>query len=176
MTAGFDGSNANVPPDPSMLVATQTVESPAIERVIHSLVLGDTIIPTESLYEFPEGLHGFESHREFALVPCERENFWWLQATDEPGLAFLVVDPFVVHAGYEVDLGAGDEKFLGLTNSSDALVLTVVTLPASKGQPATTNLRGPIVFNTTLRRARQIVSNVEGYGLHVPVTLTPRES
>ncbi len=175
MSAGFDGSNANVPPDTSMLVATTAVETSVVERTIHSLVLGDTIIPADSLYAFPEGLHGFESHREYALVPCARENFWWLQATDEPGLAFLLVDPFVAYAGYEVDLGAGDETFLGFTNPAEALVLTVVTLPASKGQPATTNLRGPLVFNTALRRARQIVSNVEGYGLHVPVSLTPRE-
>ncbi len=176
MSAGFDGSNASVPPDPSMLVAPSAVETSVPERVIESLVLGDTVIPAESLYTFPEGMHGFESHREFALVPCERPSFWWLQATDEPGLAFLLVDPFVAHAGYEVDLGAGDEKFLGLTNASDALVLTVVTLPAAKGQPATTNLRGPLVFNTAQRRARQIVSNVESYSLHATVNVTPRDS
>ena len=174
MSAGFDGSNANVPPDPSMLVATTAAESTmsaAAERVIDSLVLGDTIISSDSLYAFPEGIHGFEAHREYALVPCDRESFWWLQATDEPGLAFLLVDPFVVHAGYEVDLGAGDERFLGLTSPSDALVLTVVTLPSSKDGQATTNLRGPLVFNTQSRCGRQIVSTVEAYGFQVPVTL-----
>lgn len=174
MTAGFDGSKASVPPDSSMFVAPKeapSFSSTHVERTIESRILGDTIIPADSLFNFPEGLHGFETHHEFALVPCGREGFWWLQSADEPSLAFLLVDPFNVQAGYEVDLGSGDETFLGLTTPTDALVLTVVTLPSSKGGQATTNLRGPLVFNTRTQRARQIVSSVEGYGLQVPVAL-----
>ncbi len=174
MTAGFDGSNARVTPFPQMLVAstdTPSLSATQVERTIQSLVLGDTIIPAESLYSFPEGLHGFETHTEFALVPCDRKGFWWLQATDEAALAFLLVDPFTVQDGYEVDLGAGDERFLGLTSPNEALVLTVVTLPSSKDGQATTNLRGPLVFNTRAQRGRQIVSAVDGYGFQVPVAL-----
>ena len=174
MTPGFDGSNANVTPSPAMLAASHEAPSRStlpVERTIESRILGDTIIPAESLFAFPEGLQGFASHTEFALVACDRAGFWWLQATDEPGLAFLLVDPFTVHTGYEVDLGAGDEQFLGLTSPSDALVLTVVTLPSSKDGQPTTNLRGPVVFSTGTQRGRQIVSALDGYGLQVPVTL-----
>lgn len=174
MTAGFDGSNARVTPLPSMLVASTDTPSHATtptERTIQSLVLGDTIIPAESLFTFPEGMHGFEAHTEFALVACGRPGFWWLQAADEPGLAFLLADPFTVLPGYEVDLGAGDEQFLELTSPDDALVLAVVTLPASKDGQATANLRGPLVFNTRAQLGRQIVSANEGYGFQVPVAL-----
>jgi len=172
MTTGFDGSNANVTPSPAMLVAPHADRSTLqVERTIESRILGNTIIPAESLFAFSEGLHGFESHTEFALVACDRAGFWWLQATDEPGLAFLLVDPFTVQAGYEVDLGVGDEQFLGLTSPSDALVLTVVTLPSSMDGQATTNLRGPVVFNTRAQRGRQVVSALDGYGLQVAVTL-----
>jgi len=175
MTMGFDGSNAHVTPSPAMLPAptnTPSLSSGPAGRTIESHVLGDTIIPADSFFAFPEGLHGFESHTEFALLACDRAGLWWLQATEEPGLAFLLVDPFTVHVGYEVDLGVGDERFLGLATPSDALVLTVVTLPSSKDGQATTNLRGPLVFNTRAQRGRQIVSAVADYGFQVPVALT----
>ncbi len=175
MSAGFDGSKAIVPlPRPMPAVASSS-STPAvsIERTIESRVLGDLIIPTSSLFQFPEGMHGFETHREFALVPAARDGFWWLQATDEAQLAFLLVDPFRVSPGYEVDLGAGDIRFLGLDGPDAALVLTVVTLPASEGESATTNLRGPLVFNVAGQRARQVVSAVDGHGLQEPVALAP---
>ncbi len=179
MSVGIDGSNANVLPDLFMSVAAfssapSAVPSPAVatpERTIASRVLGDQVVSADSLLRFPEGLHGFESSLEFALVPAARDGFYWLQSTEEAGLAFLLVDPFRVAPDYELDLGAGDEQFLELAALTDALVLTVVTLPSSKGAPATTNLRGPIVINTHRCVARQVVTAVDGYSLHAEFSL-----
>ncbi len=194
MIIGIDGSNANVPPDPSMSAvahpAVNAAEDSArnsapdsarssasnaasdTQRVIHSRVLGEVAVSSDHVFTFPEGLHGFAQHTDYALVPAARDGFWWLQATDEPELAFLLADPFAVAPGYEVDISAGDEQFLGLASPGEALVLTVVTLPASKGEPATTNLRGPLVFNAATQRARQVVSAVDRHSLHAPIDLT----
>jgi flagellar assembly factor FliW len=151
-------------PVPTSPVATD-------DRVIASRLLGDIRVPASQLFTFPEGLHGFAQHTEYALVPAARAGFWWLQATDEEALAFLLVDPFQVAPGYEVDLSEGDQRFLGLTTPDDALVLAVVTLPAASGGPATTNLRGPLVLNTRLGRARQVVRADDSYSLQAPLTL-----
>ena len=155
----------------SAVAQSDAVATASADRTIGSRVLGDLVVPHSSVFTFPEGLHGFAAHHEYALVPAAREGFWWLQATDEAQLAFLLVDPFRVAPGYEVDLRAGDTEFLGLERPEDALVLSVVTLPASKGGTATTNLRGPVVFNVAERRGRQVVSAVEGHGLHVELAL-----
>ncbi len=151
--------------------AVAITSSPAAERVISSRVLGDLALAPEQLFAFPEGLHGFESQQEFALVPAARDGFWWLQSATEAGLAFLLVDPFRASAGYELDLSPGDEQFLALDDASDALVLTIVTLPAEPGGTPTTNLRGPLVFNVAQQRARQVVSRNEAYAFHAPVSL-----
>lgn len=144
---------------------------PATERRIESRVLGHIVIDAQSLVHFSDGLCGFENHREFALLPAARDGLWWLQSLDEPALAFLLVDTFRVTEGYEVELSAGDKARLQLESPDDALVLSVVTLPADPAAPATTNLRGPIVFNTTRRLARQVVVTTDGPSLHHAVDL-----
>jgi flagellar assembly factor FliW len=182
MIAGLDGSTASARTDPPMHAAapapsaTDSASDLPAERTIASRVLGEMTLSPEALYTFPEGLHGFPAETEFALVPAGREGFWWLQSTVEAPLAFLLVDPFRVSPGYELDLSVGDEQFLSLRSPDDALVLTVVTLPSDGSASATTNLRGPLVFNTAEQRGRQVVSAQEnGYSLHEPVSLQTAE-
>jgi len=170
MSAVVDGSTHSVPPEQSMSAAL-SLSSPTAERTISSAVLGDVVVSFDNLFQFPEGLHGFERHHEYVLVPAKRDGFFWLQSTEEPGLAFLLVDPFRVQAGYEVDLGAGDQVYLELEQPDDALVLTVVTLPTSKDGVMSTNLRGPLVMNIRTRKGRQVVRGDERYGLQEPVVL-----
>jgi flagellar assembly factor FliW len=177
----LDGSMHHAPPEQSMPVvapratspsAPETLSAPAVEgRSITSALLGELTLAPDQIITFPEGLHGFPAEREFALVATARDGFWWLQSTAEEGLVFLLMDPFRAHEGYEVDLGAGDEAFLQITTPDDALVLTVVTLPASATGTATTNLRGPIVFNLARRRARQIVRADDRYALQAVVSI-----
>ncbi len=152
--------------------ATAALPDPTLpSRSITSAILGDVDVPQHALYTFADGMHGFPTHVEFALLPAAREGFWWLQSASEAHLAFLLVDPFRVVPGYEVDLGQGDVRALDLTSPEHTLVLTVVTLPGgNEGQP-TTNLRGPVVLNTSNQRGRQVVSAVEGHSFQEPVKI-----
>ncbi len=179
MSVGLDGSTANVPPEASMsAVVFSPVNSSAVpsHRDIASRLLGEIAVPSDQIFGFPEGLHGFAEQTEYALIPAARSGFWWLQSTEVSELAFLLADPFVCAPGFEVDLSEGDRQFLGLTSPEDAIVLTVVTLPASNGQSATTNLRGPVVFSAMTRRARQVVSANDGHSLHAVMDLADRET
>jgi flagellar assembly factor FliW len=173
MSAAIDGSIRSVPPEQSM--SAVSAPSPAVSaapvRTIASRVLGDTVVSPEHLFHFPEGLHGFEQHQEYVLVPAPREGFWWLQSAEEPGLAFLLTDPFRAYSGYEVDLGVGDTTFLEIERADDTLVLTVVTLPANRQGQATTNLRGPLVLNVRNRKGRQVVSRDDRHECTAPLTL-----
>ena len=154
-----------------MSAAAVPAGSTTSARTIASHVLGDLEVTPDQLLTFPEGLHGFPEHTEFALLPAAREGFWWLQAADEAGLAFLLTDPFRTADGYELDLSDGDAQFLSLNSPDDALVLSIVTLPAAEGGTLTANLRGPLVCNVVTRTARQIVSRNEQHGFAVPVSL-----
>lgn len=175
MIAGADGSTPRVLPDPSMSAVLNPAgpQHAVAERNIVSRFLGEIAVPATSIFAFPEGLHGFESEQEFALIPAARDGFWWLQSTAESQLAFLLVDPFQAHHGYEVDLRPGDIRFLELESAEEAVALTVVTLPETSAGTATTNLRGPLVFNHRAQRGRQVVSAVEGHALQVDIALAP---
>lgn len=107
--------------------------------------------------ELAQGLIGLPEHRHFSLVAGARQGFFWLQSVDDPGLGFVLVDPFLHFDGYEVDIQPKDHADLGPFGRSELLVLTVVTLGASDAEPPTTNLRGPIAFNLRTRQAKQLV-------------------
>ncbi len=107
--------------------------------------------------ELAQGLIGLPDHRHFSLVAGERAGFFWLQSLDDPGLGFVLADPFLHFDGYEVDIRPADHADLGPFARSELLVLTVVALGASELEPTTTNLRGPIAFNLRTRQAKQLV-------------------
>jgi flagellar assembly factor FliW len=153
-------------------VADAPASSPATApRTIATRLFGDLDVPDDAIFRFPDGLPAFDAQREFALLPAAREGTWWLQSTEEPGLAFLLADPFRVKPGYAVDLSPGDARALALEAPEDALVLAVVVLPADRGAPATVNLRAPVVLNLATRTGRQVVSRSEADSMAHPADL-----
>lgn len=138
---------------------------------VDSLVLGSLTVPVESVFTFTDGLHGFAEYRDFVIVPAARRGLYWMQSTIERAIAFLLVDPFVVAAGYELDLAVGERSVLDVHDASELLVLAIVTLPALQTQLPTANLRGPLVFNTRTRCARQVLSAVPTHEVQAPVNV-----
>lgn len=113
---------------------------------------------------FPDGIPGFEHTRRFVIIPVEGSgNMHWLQAVEEPALALLVIDPFKYFQDYKCELSAADIAKLEITDQKDALVLTTVTVPRNNPAGATTNLVAPIVINTKINKAFQIILNNSNY-------------
>jgi len=136
----------------------------ATDYVVRSDLLGTFTIRPESAIDFPAGLLGFEEFRRFAFVRVGTDSVFWLQALDNSGLVFLLVDPFVHFADYVVDVPTADSQELGAKDAGDVAVLVIVTLPQSGGRP-TANLQGPIVLNPRTRRGKQIVCSDADYGV-----------
>src|ERR1051326_2091378 len=112
-------------------------------------------IDEQSLLIFSRGLIGFPAQQRFALVPSsDNPAFSWLQAADDPDLAFLVVDPSIFFKEYTVPIREEAEQELQLTDPADGQVLVIC---GKVGDWLTGNLLGPIVINTTTRCAQQIV-------------------
>ncbi len=119
--------------------------------------------------QIPAGLLGFEKIKQYLLIsnPVE-EPFRWLRVKDNPALAFVVVEPFFVVPDYHPDIPEADVQFLGLTKPEDALLYSIVTL--HPGQPATINLKGPLVINRNTGIAKQvIVANAASYSVQHPL-------
>lgn len=138
---------------------------------VTSVVLGELVLPETSVMTFVDGVHGFEAHKRFVLVPAAREGLYWLQSLAHKDICFLLADPFVAVPGYEVDLGATERLTLGLADPNDVLILAIVTLSPVQDALPTANLRGPLIFNVRTRAGKQVVTSNESHDVKTPVDI-----
>lgn len=123
------------------------------------------------LITLPEGLLGFERVKQYTLLgSAEEAPFLWLQMTDDPKLAFLVISPSMVLESYQPDISEEEVTFLDLDDPRQAMVFNIVTLhPDGR---ATVNLKGPIVLNRQTLIGKQIVPlNAAEFSLQHPVAI-----
>jgi flagellar assembly factor FliW len=125
-------------------------------KTIQTKTRGTVTVTEKQCFTFEHGLLGFADYTEFALIDAETTPFFWLQSCQEPALAFLVVDPFLLRDDYEADIDDEALSAIGLSKPSEVLLLTTVTLPGD-GSGATVNLQGPLIFNKANNRAFQAI-------------------
>ena len=124
---------------------------------IESDLLGSVQAADHQLVRFADGLLGFPEVRDFVLVPAERAGTYWLQSVEHTSLAFLVIDPFLHFPDYVVELADTEVRGLEADDQGDVAILSIVTLPAAEGEPATANLQGPLALNLRHGRGRQVI-------------------
>jgi flagellar assembly factor FliW len=123
---------------------------------------------TESV-EFPKGLPGFESEREFVLVErSESRPFLFLQSANNPALCFVTVPVPLLIPDYALELSADDILTLKSDGSSGLDVLAIVC--AIENQPATVNLLGPVVISRLARRGVQTIRDDDRYLARHPIS------
>jgi len=154
-----------------MNAAPALVAPSETEYVVRSALLGTLQVPEAQIFGFDHGVLGFPKARRFALVPVRTDGLFWLQSTDFEALTFLLADPFGLVEGYAVELGGHELGDLAPNEPADLLVLSILTLPPAPDEPATANLQGPLAFNLSERRGRQIVLQDSPWGVRWPVAL-----
>lgn len=131
---------------------------------VESSRFGTIEVQEESVVTFPEGLFGFPEVGSFAIVPHSKDSpFRWLQSLDNPELAFLVMDPWLVVPDYTPIISDLDAGSLGLSDETLKVIYAVVTVPKGKPDEMTVNLVGPILINAETREARQVVVLNDAY-------------
>ena len=117
---------------------------------------GKITVSEDHLITIPEGLFGFEQYTQYALVDSDYEPFLWLQSCEDPNLAFLIVDPFLICNEYETDIDDSSLKKIGITKPEDIIIMTIVTVPHD-GSAITANFQGPLVINKKNRQCMQVI-------------------
>ncbi len=129
-------------------------------------------VDEQSVIELVRGILGFEEATRYCLFRHRPDAaLFWLQSTDLPHLAFLVIDPLEHYSNYQFELGDSEAAAVGLTDASDAAVLAIVTVREG-GASATANLAAPIVFNSKTRVGAQVVLQDGRYCIAEPLRLT----
>ncbi|MHB9130814.1 MAG: flagellar assembly protein FliW [Armatimonadota bacterium] len=123
---------------------------------------GDIEVSDDLLIQVPAGLLGFESIHTFCLLPHAPDSpFNWLQAIDDPELAFVVVNPFDFFPEYDFEIADADVPHIGTEDPAELVVFSIITFADKR---LTANLVGPVVMNVQTQVARQIVLSDPRYG------------
>ncbi|NOZ87051.1 MAG: flagellar assembly protein FliW [Deltaproteobacteria bacterium] len=143
-------------------------EQPKETITVESRRFGKLRLPGDSQLQMARPLLGFPGLTEFALFKEDTQApLFWLQSLQDPGVAFLLLDPTSV-LGYVIDRKELEGVDLELDSPKDALVLTTVTL-RNPWKESTTNLRAPLLINTRTRRAAQLVLQDDAYNTKEPI-------
>lgn len=135
---------------------------------------GDVEFSDEDVFEFPQGLPGFEAEKRFLCIerPALRPVVF-LQSLSNPDLCFVTLPARSVDPGYELMVGPEERKLLGATSGEAALweqsiaCLAIVCLP-EVGTP-TANLLGPVVLSRETRIGVQAVRDDSRYSALTPL-------
>ncbi len=118
---------------------------------------GEMTVKEQQLLHFPVGLFGFERMKRYALLDSTSPPFIWLQSLDDPGLAFILVNPYLVVQDYVLDIDPQELVEIGEPREEDLLVFSIVTI-AHEENRVSCNLQGPIIINRRERLGRQAIS------------------
>lgn len=120
---------------------------------------------------FVAPLWGFENQVSYVLKPAIREGLWWLQATEDEEVAFLLADPFICDSHYVIDFDDKERRELQIMSVDEALALVMISLPSSRDEQITANFRAPIVFNMRNGLAKQVVSRDDQHEIQHAVNI-----
>ena len=133
--------------------------------MIDTLRFGPMEIPENKVITMERPILGFESLREFCLIEMEEMvPFHWLQAVEEPGVAFLVFNPVLLFPDYRIEINSKEIAELDVAEASHVEVYVVVTIPDDP-RKMSANLQGPILINTRNNKAKQLVLVNSAYGV-----------
>jgi len=127
---------------------------------------GEIEIEEDKIIMFQDGLLGFEDIKKYTIILNSDKDvpFHWLQAVDEPNLAFVITNPFLFKQDYSFDIPDKILEQLEILEKQDVAVFSIAVVPEEM-EKMTINLRGPLVINVEKQKGKQLVLDGEGYDL-----------
>jgi flagellar assembly factor FliW len=130
---------------------------PAATITVTTTRFGELKTDDAQIIDFPKGLLGFENNRRHVLIGRpEYHPFMHLQSLDDPGLAFIVVNPRLFFPHYKVEIDPREITELSTADSRQLDTWVIVTVPEDWSRMSA-NLQGPILVNRANNRAKQVV-------------------
>lgn len=140
--------------------------------IIETSRFGQLEVDPDRFIVFENGILGFPGQREYAMIQTgEGSGFYWLQSVQTPDLAFVVCDPRLFVADYQVPVKLEDLECIDLTDPKNAQVLIIVN---KVDDLLTGNFQGPLVVNVENRKARQLVLSDKRYSTRHPLMRLPK--
>ncbi|VAV85573.1 hypothetical protein MNBD_DELTA01-362 [hydrothermal vent metagenome] len=136
---------------------------------------GEIEVTEDKVILFNHGIPGFEGSKRYILIDHDDGGmFKWLQAVDDPQVAFLMTDPCLFKQDYKVSISRPELKSLDAEDLSTIVTLVTVCVEPENNLMAL-NLKGPIVFNSANKTGKQLIVDKEDYSCRFEVTLRKPE-
>jgi flagellar assembly factor FliW len=133
-------------------------------------------VPAEALLTFPSGLLGFPEWARYVMLDHDTDApFKWLHCAEEASLAFVVIDPALFNANYQVTISPEARLEVEGSETDELSVAVILTIPSNDPSTVTANLRGPLLMNPRTRLCKQLVLT-EDYPTRYPVFSAPRHA
>lgn len=125
---------------------------------------GQIEIEKEKIINFPQGLLGFPDEKQFIIINDEDEenSFQWLQSLDQPDLAFVIINPFLIYEDYDIKISKTIKDKLEIGDIKDLAIYSIVVIPQDV-EKMTANLLGPLVINVNKKIGKQIILDDNRY-------------
>ena len=140
------------------------------KSVIPTSRFGEIEIDADKIINMTSPFLGFPNERRFVLVPHGDDSaFWWLQAVDNPDLAFVVLQPAIINPQYAPTIPSSGFQELKANSPQEIELLVILTIPHGNPKQMTANLLGPVALNATKCLAKQILLDPNQYSSCWPV-------
>ena len=125
---------------------------------INTRDFGVVSVEDDALYQFDDGLYGFEEDKKFAVFEKSLEDFsfLYLQSVDHLDPCFLVFEPWDLHPDYQPVLTKEDMEICQADHTDDLIFLVIASVPSSI-EELSINIKSPVVLNPKTRKARQVI-------------------
>ena len=137
---------------------------------IDTVRFGEVDIDEARVFEFKLPIIGFDDIKRFVILDLNKDSFFkWLQAVEDPTLAFPVVSVFSMNVDYSIDLPDNVVDTLKISSVDNLLVMNIASIPQDNPQGTTINLLAPIIFNLEEKLAGQVILSGSGYDISFPL-------
>ena len=133
---------------------------------------GTISIKEEKIIKMPFGMLGFPDKKEFLILQHQENSpFFWYQSIDDPGLAFVITNPFLFIPDYKIDLEMTlkEMSWNGDGNNSYLDLFIIVNIPKGMPHKMTGNFIGPILVNSKNYQAVQMILSDSPYTHRFPL-------
>lgn len=135
-------------------------------RTITTIHFGELEVEPQFVFNFPNGILGFENLQEFVLVSDEdTEPFKWLISMDEPNIGFPIVSPWFMDASYKP----------GKVFDPETHALFVVVTINHSGSYMTANLKAPVLLNVHNQTGDQVILTSDKYSTEYLIKIKETE-
>ena len=124
--------------------------------LVHLPRFGDFAYCESDVIEFPWGIPGYRTHREWLVLSLDSQpNFVWMQSLEDVSVAIPASSPWAVFEDYDPVMPVHAFAALEIGHADEFTYLCTVTVGPG-AREMTMNLAAPIVINLRTRKALQV--------------------